>query len=107
MHSYKQLAIEAAKEAGEILLSLSKKDINYQMKNAHDILAEGDLKSEETIIKKIKATFPHHSIISEEAGGDITDFDGNPINRNSKNIFASNSSLHDKALKIISSYKVA
>lgn len=68
MQSYKQLAIEAAKEAGEILLSLSKKDINYQMKNAHDILAEGDLKSEKTIIKKIKSSFPHHSIFSEEAG---------------------------------------
>lgn len=68
MKQHKQLAIEAAKEAGEILLSLSKQDIKYEMKNAHDILAEGDLKSEEIIIKKIKSAFPDHSIFSEEKG---------------------------------------
>ncbi len=52
MISYRQLAIDAAKEAGKVLLELSKNDIRYRMKNEHDILAEGDLKSEEIIIKR-------------------------------------------------------
>jgi myo-inositol-1(or 4)-monophosphatase len=68
MDNVKEIAITAAKEAGELLLQLSQHDIHYKMKNAHDILAEGDLKSEKLIIEKIKQTFPRHSILSEEAG---------------------------------------
>ncbi len=40
-------------------------------------------------------------LIVEAAGGKVTDFDGNPITQNSKNILASNSLLHEKALKLI------
>lgn len=68
MNTPKHVAITAAKEAGELLLQLSRDDIKYQMKNAHDILAEGDLKSEKLIIDRIKQAFPDHSILSEEKG---------------------------------------
>lgn len=68
MNTPKQVAITAAKDAGKLLLQLSQDDIKYQMKNTHDILAEGDLKSEKLIINRIKQTFPDHSILSEEEG---------------------------------------
>jgi myo-inositol-1(or 4)-monophosphatase len=68
MSDHKKIAMDAAKEAGSLLLELSKQDIKYEKKNAHDILAEGDLKSEKIIIDKIKANFPDHAIFSEEAG---------------------------------------
>src|SRR5690348_17474944 len=68
MKAPKQIAIEAAKEAGKLLLRLSQDEIKYQMKSAHDILAEGDLQSEKIIIDKIKAAFPNHSVLSEEKG---------------------------------------
>jgi myo-inositol-1(or 4)-monophosphatase len=70
MTSYAQLAIEAAKEAGDILLKLSEKDIKYTMKNTYDIQAEADLRSEKIIIDKIKTQYPDHDILSEEAGKD-------------------------------------
>jgi len=68
MTPYKQVAIDAVKEAGELLSQLSKNDIKYKMKTPHDILAEGDLISEEIIINKIKSHFTNHSILSEEKG---------------------------------------
>ena len=70
--SIKDVAIHAATEAGKILVELSKKDISYQMKSVHDIVAEADLRSEEIIIKEIKKHFPDHNIISEEKGEEST-----------------------------------
>jgi myo-inositol-1(or 4)-monophosphatase len=71
MMAYKQLAIEAAKQAGDLLLELSKQDIKYEMKNAHDIVADGDLQAEKIIIEKIKSQYPDHDILSEEAGKEL------------------------------------
>jgi myo-inositol-1(or 4)-monophosphatase len=73
MHSPREVAIAAAKEAGALLLRLSEEDIRYTMKNQHDILAEGDLQSEEIILKHIKDAFPAHCILSEEKGEVIRD----------------------------------
>lgn len=62
-------AIEAAKEAGSVLIELFQdKSKKYEMKNNLDILAEADLKSEKIIIEHIKKSFPDHSILSEEKG---------------------------------------
>lgn len=69
------VAIDAAKKAGEALLELSKSEIKYEMKNRHDILAEGDLVSEKTIIETIKCKFPDHDFLSEEKGEEITGSD--------------------------------
>ena len=64
----KNVAITAAKKAGKILLNLSASKIRYKMKAKHDILAEGDIKSEKAIIDEIKRHFPTHGILSEEMG---------------------------------------
>jgi len=71
MDNTKQIAISAVKEAGRLLLDLSQDDIRFQMKNAHDVLAEGDLRSEELIISRIRKEFPDHSILSEEEGEEV------------------------------------
>jgi len=68
MGNFKEVAIEAAKEAGDILLELAKTTVKYEMKNSRDIQAEADLRSEEIIIRKIKTAFPLHSIFAEESG---------------------------------------
>ena len=69
----KTTAITAAKKAGEVLLELSKKEIQYEMKNKHDIVAEADLKSEQIILDTISQNFPEHSIFAEEKGEVIKD----------------------------------
>ena len=68
MDEFRRVAIEAAREAGTLALSLSKSKIEFQMKGAYDILAEADTKSEHIIVEKIKANFTTHSILSEENG---------------------------------------
>jgi myo-inositol-1(or 4)-monophosphatase len=73
MSDFKKVAIEAAKEAGDVLLELAKTTIKYEMKNSRDIQAEADLRSEEIIIGRIKAAFPSHSIFAEESGEEISE----------------------------------
>ncbi len=62
------VATDAAKEAGAVLRELfAERTKRYEMKNAHDIVAEADLKSEAIILGRIKEAFPDHAILSEEA----------------------------------------
>jgi myo-inositol-1(or 4)-monophosphatase len=70
MDDFKEVAVAAAKEAGNAILELSESEVTYRMKNSHDIQAEADLEAERIIINKIRAHFPNHSILSEEAGED-------------------------------------
>src|SRR5476649_1022518 len=71
MTDFKNVAVAAAQEAGDLLLELAKNPIKYRMKNSHDIQAEADLLSEELILRKIKTAFPTHSILAEESGEEI------------------------------------
>lgn len=68
MNNFKDIAINAAKQTGKILLKMQKKDVKYEMKNEYDILAEADLAAEKIILSAIKENFPDHAILSEEAG---------------------------------------
>jgi myo-inositol-1(or 4)-monophosphatase len=70
MNSPRQVALSAVKEAGRKLLDLTKNKLIYQLKNSHDILAEGDLVSEKIILETIKKAFPTHGFLSEESGKD-------------------------------------
>lgn len=69
----KTTAIEAAKKAGQVLQELAGKEIKYEMKNPHDILAEADLETERVILETISWDFPEHSIFAEEKGEVIKD----------------------------------
>ncbi|MDD4901985.1 MAG: inositol monophosphatase [Patescibacteria group bacterium] len=66
----KQIAINAAKQAGKALSAeyfrFNRADV--QMKSRFEILTRADLLSEEIILKEIRRNFPHHHILSEETG---------------------------------------
>ncbi|HHE65146.1 MAG TPA: hypothetical protein ENL09_03885, partial [Bacteroidetes bacterium] len=64
----KEVAIECALEAGKLLTDNFEKIKKVSFKAVGDIVTNVDDESEELIIKKIKANFPDHSILSEEAG---------------------------------------
>ncbi len=66
--SFLDIAIEASKEAGELLLELFYKELKVSFKSDQSIVTEADLKTESLIIKHIKDNFPHHSVLSEESG---------------------------------------
>jgi len=62
------IAVEAAKEAGALLLSKLDSKLEMKLKTARDFVTDADLESENIILAKIKENFPGHGIISEEAG---------------------------------------
>ena len=68
----KELAVEAALEAGKYALSRVGKvtEISYKS-GRNDLVTDVDKKCESIIIGKIKDNFPSHSILAEESGEDV------------------------------------
>ncbi len=62
------VAIEAAKAAGEVLQEEYQKAHIAQLKPDNTLVSDADLAAEKIIIKIIKKHFPDHAIFSEEAG---------------------------------------
>jgi len=67
MYKIKEVAIEAAKEAGKILVD-GFKNSGYRLKKERDYVTDADMASEKKIIEIIKKNFPDHSILGEENG---------------------------------------
>lgn len=63
-----KLAIEAAREAGDEIISLTKKTHSAAIEDQTKVLHEAVFASEMAIIGKIKSVFPDHDIFSEELG---------------------------------------
>src|SRR4030066_2225519 len=63
-----EVAIKAAREAGEILLRGFGKAKDIQFKEDKSLVTEFDKLSEEKIISTIKYSFPNHQILAEETG---------------------------------------
>ncbi|NQS96987.1 MAG: inositol monophosphatase [candidate division Zixibacteria bacterium] len=68
MNIYLNAGLEAAKEAGEFLMSKFGKVESVSSKDRNDILTEADLGAEEIILRRLKVQFPEHCFFSEEAG---------------------------------------
>jgi len=66
-------AIEAARDAGQILLEKFGREISVSKKGDIDLVTEADLASEALIVERIKSYYPKHSILAEESGEAIAD----------------------------------
>lgn len=62
------VAVKAAKEAGEIIKENFGKSQSIILKENKSFLTETDVASERKIISIIEGSFPNHSIIAEESG---------------------------------------
>ena len=71
------VAVEAAQEAGQILLNNfgTIRDDDVKFKSIFDYVTHIDLESESAIIHRIKEAFPNHSILAEESGEGISGSD--------------------------------
>ena len=69
MEQFRKVAIQAALEAGEILIQHSGKVKKIGYKDEVNLVTEVDCLSEEAIIKMIKSKFPTHGILTEEGEG--------------------------------------
>lgn len=68
MPDYLAAAVELALNAGRFIKKTSKELHAITFKGEIDLVTEADTKSEAFIIDGIKASFPEHSILSEEKG---------------------------------------
>lgn len=68
MASYFEVAVEAAREAGAILLSELDRPVKIDYKGEADIVTQADRRSEQAILARIRDAFPKHAINAEESG---------------------------------------
>src|SRR6202140_1892653 len=69
MNSYLEVAIEAAREAGAILLQEFDRPVKISYKGEVDIVTQADKRSEQAIVSRLLTHFPKHAIVAEEGGG--------------------------------------
>src|SRR5499426_4607405 len=63
-----ELAIQAAREAGEILQEYAKRGFQISNKGRINLVTEADLASERHIKELIRSHYPGHRILAEESG---------------------------------------
>ncbi|MFA5134845.1 MAG: inositol monophosphatase family protein [Patescibacteria group bacterium] len=70
MTTFKQIALKAAKLAGDRLMRsyASLKDTDIEKKGAHDLVTSADFEANNAIISTIKHEYPDHDFYSEETG---------------------------------------
>jgi myo-inositol-1(or 4)-monophosphatase len=73
MNPFLQVAIDAAREAGAILLAEFDRPVKISYKGEVDIVTQADRRSEQAIVARLRAHFPKHAIAAEEGGGAESD----------------------------------
>lgn len=70
MHPMLNIAVRAARNAGEIIRRASENvnQLTIDFKSANDYATEVDRSAEQEIIKTIRAAFPEHGFLAEESG---------------------------------------
>jgi len=68
MQSYLEVAVEAAREAGEILVAELARPVKINYKGDVDLVTQADGRSEQAIMNRLRTHFPKHAIVAEESG---------------------------------------
>jgi myo-inositol-1(or 4)-monophosphatase len=69
MVSYLDIAVEAAREAGSILLAEFDRPVKIGYKGEVDIVTEADRRSEAAVVARLHSHFPKHTVVAEEGSG--------------------------------------
>ena len=69
MNSFLDMAVEAAREGGAILLQEFSKPAKISYKGDISIVTQADGRSEATVVEKLRSHFPKHVIVAEEGTG--------------------------------------
>jgi myo-inositol-1(or 4)-monophosphatase len=69
MNQFLEAAVEAAREAGSILLQDAGHPRNIVYKGEVDLVTDTDKRSEAAIVSRLRTRFPQHAIVAEEGGG--------------------------------------
>ena len=66
MDKFLQVALEAAREAGAVLLTEHSRPQKISYKGDVDLVTETDKRSEAIIVGRLRREFPEHRIVAEE-----------------------------------------
>jgi myo-inositol-1(or 4)-monophosphatase len=69
MSQFLEVAVDAAREAGAILLAEYGRPQKFSYKGEVDIVTESDRRSEQAIVARLRSHFPRHLIVGEEGAG--------------------------------------
>jgi myo-inositol-1(or 4)-monophosphatase len=69
MNDFLDVAVEAALEAGEILVSEFSRPVQITYKGDVDLVTQADRRSEEAVVSRLRTHFPKHAIVAEEGSG--------------------------------------
>ncbi|MFO0903067.1 MAG: inositol monophosphatase family protein [Pirellulales bacterium] len=67
------VAQQAARIGGEIVLRHYREGVVMRGKQSYNLVSDADTEAEHAIVSAIRASFPHHSILAEEAHRDRVD----------------------------------
>ena len=72
MHALLNVAVQAARRAGNILARKlnNPEKLKVEQKGRNDFVSDADRKAEEAIIETIRDLYPDHAILAEESGAD-------------------------------------
>src|SRR6202158_5018421 len=73
MNPFLEVAIEAARAGGSILLQEFARPVDISYKGEVDIVTQADRRSEEAVVTLLRTHFPKHAIVAEEGGGQETE----------------------------------
>src|ERR1700686_4365564 len=73
MNSFLEVAVDAAREAGGILMTEFDRPVKISYKGEVDIVTQADSRSEQAIVTRLRTHFPKHAIVAEEGGGAESD----------------------------------
>jgi myo-inositol-1(or 4)-monophosphatase len=68
MNQFVEIAVDAARDAGALLLADFSRPKNISYKGEVDIVTESDRRSEALIVGRLRDHFPGHAIVAEEGG---------------------------------------
>jgi myo-inositol-1(or 4)-monophosphatase len=66
--NFLSIALDAAREAGAILLAEFDRPATISYKGEVDLVTQADRRSEEAIVNSLRSHFPKHAILGEESG---------------------------------------
>src|SRR5712691_13235411 len=73
MNRFLEVAVDAAREAGAILMAEFDRPVKISYKGEVDIVTQADRRSEQAIVTRLRTHFPKHAIVAEEGGGSESD----------------------------------
>jgi myo-inositol-1(or 4)-monophosphatase len=71
--TFLEVATEAARQAGQILLEEFARPPQITYKGDVDLVTQADGRSERAIVERLRREFPGHAIVAEEGSGNVSD----------------------------------